>query len=37
MEGFREAVEECGFMDLDFIGLPYTWDDRQPDATNIKC
>lgn len=24
MEDFREAVEECGFVDLGFIGLPYT-------------
>jgi len=37
MEGFREAVEEYGFVDLGFIGLPYTWDNRQPDGTNIKC
>jgi hypothetical protein len=37
MEGFREAVEEYGFVDLSFIGLPYTWDNRQSDATNIKC
>lgn len=37
MEGFREAVEECGFVDLGFIGLPYTWDNRQPANTNVKC
>jgi hypothetical protein len=28
MEGFREAVDLCGFTDLGFIGLPYTWDNR---------
>ena len=36
MEGFREAVAVCGFTDLGFIGLPYTWDNRQDDAHNIK-
>jgi hypothetical protein len=28
MEGFREAVQICGFLDLGFIGLPYTWDTQ---------
>jgi hypothetical protein len=28
MEGFREAVSICGFSDLGFISLPYTWDNR---------
>jgi hypothetical protein len=36
MEGFREAVEICGFTDLGYIGLPYTWDNRQPVGHNIK-
>lgn len=36
MEGFREAVAECGFMDLGFVGLPYTWDNRQPGIRNVK-
>jgi hypothetical protein len=36
MEGFREAVEICGFNDLGYIGLPYTWDNRQPVGHNIK-
>lgn len=36
MEGFREAVDLCGFVDLGFIGLPYTWDNRQQADTNIK-
>ena len=29
MDGFRGAVTDCGFMDLGFIGLPFTWDNRQ--------
>jgi hypothetical protein len=37
IEGFRDAVADCGFVDLGYIGLPYTWDNRQPTATNIKC
>jgi hypothetical protein len=28
MDGFREVVAECGFVDLGYIGLPYTWDNR---------
>lgn len=38
MEGFREAVHTCGFPDLGFIGLPYTWDNRQQEqgADNVK-
>jgi hypothetical protein len=36
MEGFREAVQVCGFMDLGFIGLPYTWDNRQQGNDNVK-
>lgn len=34
MEGFKDAV--CGFTDLEFIGLPYTWDNRQEGDHNIK-
>jgi hypothetical protein len=29
-------VSICGFNDLGFIGLPYTWDNRQDDDHNIK-
>jgi hypothetical protein len=36
MEGFREAVEYCGFRDLGYTGLPYTWDNRREGAPNIK-
>lgn len=36
MEGFREAVSFCGLTDLGFIGLPYTWDNRQDAHHNIK-
>lgn len=36
MDGFRNAVGTCGFSDLGFIGLPYTWDNRQQGNHNIK-
>lgn len=36
MDGFRDAVEECWFDDLGYIGLPYTWDNRQQGSDNIK-
>jgi hypothetical protein len=36
MEGFREVVDCCGFSDLGYIGLPYTWDNRQEGGNNIK-
>jgi endonuclease/exonuclease/phosphatase family metal-dependent hydrolase len=36
MDGFREAVSVCGFTDLGYIGLPYTWDNRQEGNRNVK-
>ncbi|KAK1684139.1 hypothetical protein QYE76_044987 [Lolium multiflorum] len=36
MEGFREAIEECKLEDLGFLGLPYTWDNKQHGDRNIK-
>lgn len=36
MEGFRDVVDECGFEDLGYSGLPYTWDNRQQGSDNIK-
>jgi hypothetical protein len=36
MEGFREAVYDCSFLDLGFIRLPYTWDNRQQGTDNVK-
>lgn len=34
--GFQEAVAECGFFDLGFSELPFTWDNRQEDGHNVK-
>ncbi|XP_040385781.1 uncharacterized protein LOC121056051 [Oryza brachyantha] len=36
MDGFRDAVAVCGFHNLGFVGLPYTWDNRQKCDKNIK-
>ena len=36
MEGFWEVVDFCGFTDLGFRGLPYTWDNRREGSRNIK-
>jgi hypothetical protein len=29
MDGFHDTVQICGLTDLGYIGLPYTWDNRQ--------
>jgi len=36
MDGFRDAVSSCGFTDRRFIGLSFTWDNRQHGDNNIK-
>jgi hypothetical protein len=36
MEGFQDAVADCGLVDLGFVGLPYTWDNRQAGTRNVK-
>jgi hypothetical protein len=36
MEGFRNAIEQCGFTDLGYSGLPYTWDNKRDGMSNIK-
>jgi hypothetical protein len=36
MAGFREAVDYCGFSDLGYSGLPYTWDNKQEGERNVK-
>ena len=36
LDGFREAVQYCGFSYLGYRGLPYTWDNRREGLRNIK-
>jgi hypothetical protein len=35
IDGFHDAVNTCGFTNLGFLGLPYTWDNRQHRVHNI--
>ncbi|XP_072147988.1 uncharacterized protein [Setaria viridis] len=37
MAGFQEVVLDCGFLDLGFSGILYTWDNRQEDDHNVKA
>jgi exonuclease III len=37
MDGFRDAVNFCGFRDLGYYGLPYTWDNKQEGLRNVKA
>jgi hypothetical protein len=32
---FQDVVADCGFSDLGFSGLPYTWDNRQEADRNV--
>jgi hypothetical protein len=37
MRNFREAIEDCDLQDLGYTGVPYTWDNKQPGAANVKA
>jgi hypothetical protein len=37
MANFQDAVADCGFLDLGFTGLPYTWHNRQVGSNNVKA
>ncbi|XP_073362164.1 uncharacterized protein [Aegilops tauschii subsp. strangulata] len=37
MRAFREAMEECSLQDLGWRGVPFTWDNRQSGAANVKA
>jgi hypothetical protein len=32
MQGFRDVIDECGFIELGFRGLPFTWCNNRRDA-----
>ena len=36
MVGFQDMVTDCGFLDLGYSGLPFTWDNRQEGNNNVK-
>ena len=35
MQGFRDALDFCGFKDLGFNGFPFTWCNRRPGDHNV--
>ena len=35
MQGFRDALDYCGFKDLGFTGFPFTWCNRRPGDHNV--
>ena len=35
MQAFRDVLDECGFMDLGFIGLKFTWSKHYTDGHSI--
>lgn len=37
MNAFQDVVTDCGFSDLGFKGLPYTWDNKQDGDRNVKA
>jgi hypothetical protein len=37
MEAFQEVKADCGFTDLGFRGLPFTWDNKQEGSRNVKA
>jgi hypothetical protein len=36
MLAFRETLETCGLVDLGFLGLPFTYDNKCKDRRNVK-
>ena len=37
MRGFRDAVADCALQDLGWRGVPFTWDNKQNGAANVKA
>ena len=35
MQLFRDVIDECGFLDLDFVGAPFTWQKHFVDGHSI--
>ena len=36
MLDFREALEICEVVNLGFVGVPYTYDNKRSDVANVK-
>ena len=37
MQAFREAIDACSFLDLGWRGVPFTWDNKQHEDSNVKA
>ena len=37
MRAFRKVVDDCSFQDLGYWGVPFTWDNKQQGAANVKA
>jgi endonuclease/exonuclease/phosphatase family metal-dependent hydrolase len=37
MEAFQDMAVDCGFTDLGFRGLPFTWDNKPKGDRNVKA
>ncbi|XP_074284297.1 uncharacterized protein LOC141608848 [Silene latifolia] len=37
MDNFREAVDDCGLVDVRYEGYSFTWDNGQAGADNRQC
>ncbi len=35
MKAFRQVVDDCGFLDLGFVGPPYTWWNKQNGTARV--
>ena len=36
MEGFRQVVHACGFQDMGFEGLEFTWSNQRSEEERIR-
>lgn len=36
MDGFQDAITFCELKDMGYVGLPFTWDNRQEGVRNVK-
>lgn len=36
MIAFRDTLETCGLVDLGFVGVPFTYDNKRAGARNVR-
>ncbi|XP_012854346.1 PREDICTED: uncharacterized protein LOC105973839 [Erythranthe guttata] len=37
IEMFREALDECGLIDMGYEGIPFTWSNNRTDPCTVRC